>query len=137
METSKLMFLVTRGDYSDYMVCAVFDTRELAQEWIESHCGEGKIEEYPLNPECPTVKDGWSAWDVRLWRNGDLKSVRVDTWKCGSTRADCGEWYRTATGDRAGAYFYTGVFAPDQEHAIKVANERRAISIARGECPNE
>jgi ribonuclease G len=44
----KKVFLVTRGDYSDYRVCAVFSDEKLAQKYIDSFnltYDEFKIEE--------------------------------------------------------------------------------------------
>src|SRR5579872_4521142 len=42
------VYLVTHGDYSDYGVCAVFSTRELADKYVNGH-NEYNIEEWGLD----------------------------------------------------------------------------------------
>jgi hypothetical protein len=57
MENKSISYVLTSGDYSDYSIVAVFDSKEKAEQYKAAHeHGEAiKIEEYETNPEPPTV----------------------------------------------------------------------------------
>jgi len=127
METDrKIIYAVSRGTYSDYCVLAVFSEKELAEAYIEAFdvkdlygCGMD-IEEFDLNPFTNEIRLGYKQFFVRMSKNGRVITIREED---GAPLGD-------------GIYFdidnnmYCYVLAKDREHAIKIANERRAQAIA-------
>lgn len=133
------IYLVTSGSYSDYGVTAAFTDRELAAAAIERH-KEGDryesfdIEEFPLNPD--VLSNGRLGWCVEMqYDSGDHAKVR---------QLDLGEVIKmTAEGKDGEVFdrysrppckiFWCECYADDETHAIKIANERRAMFKAKGE----
>ena len=65
------VYVVTSGSYSDYSIECVFSTREKAEEYLQYHDDEYRIEEYALDEKFE--KKG-SIWKVTI----DLSSDEVD-----------------------------------------------------------
>ena len=125
------VYVVTRGEYSDYHICGVFDEKEKASLFINSFDNdEYMIEEWNLNPYELELKEGMCPFFVRMAKNGDvLKSCKVTS--------DYGfDEYELTSFDVRGN-IYIRVFAKDEKHAIKICNERRTIAIANNEWPNK
>jgi hypothetical protein len=82
------VYIITYGDYSDYSICAVFSTRDKAEEHIQQHGNTFRIEEHLLDEEieqseiwsveigmsshkinqCVSCSDGWSSERVDKFR---------------------------------------------------------------------
>lgn len=116
-------FMVTEGCYSDYHVVGVFTTREKA-EYFVSLFPDGQqpdIEEveidavdgFPVGRRCYSVrfdKDGHSTA-----KQDEPRVVDESCWPYGD-----------------GINMITRCWATSEAHAIKIANERRAMAIAMG-----
>lgn len=62
METNKkIIYIVTAGEYSDYHICAVFSTKEKAEEYVQCHGTDYNIEEYNLDEEVVKKAQLWSV----------------------------------------------------------------------------
>lgn len=126
-----IVYLVTSGCYSDYLVEGVFSTEEKALEYIEigredySCNGEAHIEAYEV--------DEWKPRDI-FWRvrfdgkSGDLiEARRIEP-------IEDGGYYRKWSKNRqTGQWIYETVFAnrdPSRERAIKSAYERMMTNKA-------
>lgn len=124
------IYVVTAGVYSDYHICAVFESRELAEEYKEVDADGCDIEEYELN--------NWHdqkgfVFKITMRKNGDsfnTNHVRGDTdalhfdpelykYRCINEEMSCG--------------FDIHVRAKDVNHAVKIANEVRVRIIAQTE----
>lgn len=128
---STTVYVVTDGEYSDYHICGIYSTKELAECSKELHRADN-IEQYKLDDfnKCP---EGMVPWSVRIGANGETQ------WdgESGVEREsltyfnfdDLGAW--APYGDGLAVCFH--MFARDEAHAIKIANERRAQLIASGE----
>jgi len=128
----KTVYILTEGDYSDYHIIGVYSTRELAQEAADagfvrvSVYSDYDIEEHNLDENSPPF--GMKCWRVRMLRNGDtLGDVeRGDIGGHGSMSDYIILTSRRKLTDEA--YFF--MWARDEKHAVKIANERRAQLIA-------
>jgi hypothetical protein len=143
-------WMVTRGRYSDYGMIAVFTDEASAKAYAEMLVANGgvsdydgaEVEEVPLNPSIPVLPAGCNPYCVRMERNGD-SLARVD---------DYGFWANADWGDRRCHWMKRGrggavigkiavwqfsVTARDEEHAVKIANERRVQLIANGKWESD
>jgi len=121
METK--IYLVTRGKYSDYRVSAVFNEKELAEKYINSFKVDGfvdfRIEEYNLNPFSKELKKGYNPYFLRMKKNGECIEIYIkDSDYC----FEDGE-IKIKFDIEKNIYF--NVFAKNENHAIKIANEKR------------
>jgi hypothetical protein len=142
-----ILYLVTDGDYSDRHVDSVFSTKEAAQKWIETLVPDGEIEEFELDPDIArfNIPPGMKPFRVCMDRNGDNAEAR-HLGACGEVPDPCeiyrkGKWEIHILKEYKKAGFtetiQTFMFARDEKHAIKIANERRTGLIASGEWGRE
>ncbi len=130
------IYAVSSGEYSDYSVLALFSTRELAQDYVDTilagkNYDTPRIEEYELDPEVPSLRAGLSAWLIGMDRDGNV--LRAEQ---GSTDSRfrgpyfiCGEnGCGTMSGGERGIVF--ACVAKSVDHAIKIVNEWRIQLIA-------
>lgn len=122
-------FMVTKGDYSDYHVIAVFTTREGAEAFLAWYPnGTARIEDVPLDEQVQ-YPQGMLAYRVFFDVHGNSEAFQVDP----DTVAD-DDSYPDFNGREK---MYTHCWATDDRHAIKIANERRVQLIALGKwMPN-
>jgi len=122
------VFLVTRGDYSDYRVCAVFTEKALAEKYIDSFKGNSyeqfRIENYTLNPYQYELKNDYKPFFLRMTKEGNCTEINVKDSSYGFEDEDID------FGFDVNKNMYISIFAKDETHAIKVANEKRVQLIA-------
>lgn len=139
------VYAVWSGSYSDKGVVAVFSTHEKAQAYIDecaqpcededggfaNRLDEPWIESYALDAEVPPSASH-ARYQVNMDAAGNVREVTAKHWSGGPIRrsGDAGAHWIVGRGD---ALMLTVVWATDEAHAVKVANERRVMSIARGE----
>lgn len=56
------VYIITYGNYSDYSICAVFSTRDKAEEYIQQHGNMFRIEEHLLDEEVEQSE----VWSVEI-----------------------------------------------------------------------
>jgi hypothetical protein len=124
------VYIVTSGDYSGYGIDAVFSTREVARQYITLMGGE-YVEEWDLDAHLDKYSRGLLPWRVIMERDGKSRSSSresVDLANQNDTRLT------HYLGVPEGVYtMITYMWAKDEEHAVKIANERRAQLIARNQ----
>jgi len=133
----KKLYVVTRGEYSDYCISAIFDSKELAQAYIEKFSifenrhyfnGFNEIEEFVLNPQEEHLLTNRKPFMVEMRRNGDVGSVLEEVEFNYPNYDGLVEFIGYAHDpDRT---MRIVVFANDEKHAIKIANEKRGQIIA-------
>lgn len=73
------VYIVTSGDYSDYAIEAVFSTREKAEEYVDAHGSDYRVEEYPVDDA--EVKKNESIWLVFIdWKTGEVLSANSENY---------------------------------------------------------
>jgi hypothetical protein len=123
------IYVVTRGEYSDYGICAMFTEKKLAQAFIDSfkidgYGGFNDIEEYELNPYKNDLKAGRKAYSLRMNVEGNTTDVE---------QADSTYGFNSSIGisfTHNKEWMNVFCFAKDETHAIKIANEKRVQYIA-------
>lgn len=138
-EKPSKLWLVSRGEYSDYGVVGVFSTQEKAKEYCLNHNGDDekalcygdsyRVETVELDPTLQTMK---TLMQVIMRRNGEIDSI-------GKRRSEVDEYFRPGP-----SYYCHGsldfnelclqwyVDTEDEERAIKVVVEKRAEILAAG-----
>jgi len=128
----KIAYIVTHGEYSNYEIHAVFSTWELAEAYIKTFKwddDEGpEIEEWPIDKNSEGLKAGYAAFEVRISPGGDVSKCEVSEVDRGFGEPD-GRIWNDSFKDFDGNYTFL-IMARDAEHAIKIANERRAKLVA-------
>jgi hypothetical protein len=125
---SDKIYIITAGDYSDYHIVTVFSTKELAEAYIE-RWGKGydaRIEEWNVDGVNPYQHPHLDFFRVGMWSNGDLMWSHPLSPPAEPLEDQI---YPTANGRK---YIYVYCWARDEQHAIKIANERRTRAIAEG-----
>ena len=123
------IYAVSTGEYSDYRVVALFTTEELAQKFIDSFVNNtytefNKIEEYILNPHIKDLAAGRKPYELRMNINGEIQNIEHSDTAFGFD----GLAQVSFTYDKQWMNFRG--FAKDENHAIKIANEKRVQIIA-------
>ena len=120
------VYIITYGDYSDYSICAVFSTRDKAEEYVQQHGNTFRIEEHLLDEkveqsEIWSVEIGMLSHEIRQCEScsDSWSSGRVDKFKVFEPAFRNSEW---------GIKMF--LRADSMDRAIKVANERVAQIVA-------
>lgn len=112
------VYIVTYGEYSGYAIDAVFTTREKADEYVQFHGTEYRVEEFETDQE---FKKETKVWNVTInTQSGKMASSAP----CGNT-----DYYlnkldtckKSSFGDDDMCFY---VMADTQERATKIAYER-------------
>lgn len=125
------VFVVTSGEYSDYGIDAIFSTKELAQTFIKSFKADGwhdmDIEEWNLDPNKTHLKQNRKPYFLRINKNGDVIDLRVvsSSYEFHEDIPDAKISYT-----RNFEWMNINCFADDDNHAIKIAGEKRAQILA-------
>lgn len=123
------VWLCSDGSYSDWHPTAIYSDEATAKRVTEAYGWDNAPDEYELDPEVPQeARAGMSFFSVLMWDNGDVHYVS-------KTERDAftvnGEFHNsTNLSGRTGRQFFTYCWASDEQHAVKIANERRAQMLA-------
>ena len=110
---------IVKGEYSDYMVLAIFSTEEQARDQLEAWGGED-VEEFPFDDFQPKRPKGMENYAVYRSR-GEITAYQTDSMMSIREFGDA----------VVGGGQVTHLWARNDEHAIKIAAERFAQYDAR------
>lgn len=119
----KDIYVVTSGEYSDYRIHAVFDTKVAAEEYAGTWAD---VEVHALN-YVPKQPLGRKQYTVYVHANGEVSHVR-DYGVYGH------QWHITQLTDGR-PYFHIECWARDEQHAVKIAKDRWRRIAALGLSP--
>ena len=109
------IYIVTRGEYSDYRICEVLSTKELAEAALVRWQGWGgppEIEEWELDKFTGSLP----KWSVRL------KDTNLELLMCQQDTFDEGkEW---ASHVPSSGWWHIVLFAATPDGAVHIARER-------------
>jgi hypothetical protein len=114
------VYLVTKGEYSDYRVIGAFSSNDLAEKASEYFASENDIEEFELDSSVPNT-NGYLLFSVCMAKDGE--AMWIDREDCSTSHI--WDWRPWA----ARGVSFT-MWATDEKHAVKIANERRVQLIA-------
>ena len=130
----KTVWVVEEGSYSDYRVVGVFSSKENAEK-VADLVG-GCVDVWPLDPRIEDMNEGRYPYFVSMERDGTTRMVKREQWHYAFDRyhgrLDVEYPLMHPKGTLVGV-----VFATDEEHAVKIANETRARYIVEGKWPEE
>lgn len=118
------IYIVTSGDYSDYGIEAVFSTKEKAEEYVQQHGTNYRVEDYDIDEE--VVKKEIKIWRVSMsFDTFEVVECRAGLWGdgWGYHMKDTFEYYLNWL--NAG-HIYLFIEADCMDRAIKIASERIA-----------
>lgn len=118
------VYLVTDGYYSDYRVLGVYATMEKAEQAKLLYAADNDIEEYELDV-VPDSPPGLVPFVVTITVSGDVRTIYRESADQFSPRWHVANWDGNLNG-----LFY--MWARDEQHAVKIANEWRAQIAALG-----
>ena len=124
------VYVITKGCYSDYHICAVTLDKEKAERlcklFDDGGMDEPEIEEWDTEQHVDLLS-GRKPYLVSFCKNGDLYSVYEDTWGFEYFKPEIIE--RPKIDDN----LLVKLYAEDKESAIKIAAEKRAKYLAEKE----
>ncbi|HEX6925451.1 MAG TPA: hypothetical protein VF167_08470 [Longimicrobiaceae bacterium] len=139
---SGYVWVIEMGEYSDYRVVGVYDNRKDAKRVADrinasDNFSKASVAKWPLNPGVDALNEGLTRYRVLMLRDGSVEDVgSADGWSGYEMSDNCWIWRRS----QAPAYRGKGVpdalnaqvWAKDERHAVKIANEVRLQMIAGG-----
>jgi hypothetical protein len=138
-ETMKSVWLIESGSYSDYHVSGVYLSKEDALRVAKFlGLGEDEVREWKLNPGIAELNKGLRQYRIVMRRDGTVENVDtvddpydLDTCLTVWDRPNAPFWKEK--GIKVQSAISGTVWARNDKHAIKIANEFRAQKIASGE----
>lgn len=131
------VFVVTTGSYSDYGIDCIFSSKEKAQEYIDLFPSNeyNDIEEYTLdfaNAAIARKKRGLCVFTVDMLKDGTTIRIGKHDNSTLENHEQFVKYYpnREWLKPNQGYYLSISVWAKDEKHAVKIANEKRAMHIA-------
>jgi hypothetical protein len=125
----KIVYVVMKGYYSDRHIVGICSTEDKADELAllaSDSWEDAQVDEYVLDPLVPGRPEGTLPFYVIMRYSGDTDSVRREGIDLESPSLSPANYY----GRDNLIIFHC--WATDEEHAVKIANERRTSLIAEG-----
>lgn len=122
------IYSVSKGEYSDYRVMALYSNKEYAEEVCNRISGYSKyerpfVEEFTLDENLEILKKGYNIYFLRMDREGNASEIEAT-----DAIDNIWDW-----GFDIHNKLYMYVLAKDEKHAIKIVNDKRAELIANNE----
>jgi|SRR6185503_5465278 len=139
-EKQSKVWVIEKGEYSDYSVVGVFSTEENARRVAE--LTGGSVAEWPLDPNIAEINQGLQVYLVHMLKDGSVEQCkRLELNSYALTTIGVTMWRRSQApafrGQDKPDLMQATVWAKDEEHAIKITNEHRAEWIASGKWGND
>lgn len=129
------IYIVTSGCYSDYGINGVFSTEKNAENFILAfNIDDSRIEEYELDEFIDVIEQhkGMKYYEVVMYKNGVTASCRTCRY---NKENQATEIYDTYYADKR-SVMIAYAWAKDEQHAVKIANERRVALILQDKFPD-
>ena len=137
------LYWIEEGDYSDYRVVGVYDSKEKAEK-VAEYLNRGRsiyrdgasVVEVPLNPAYEELNSNLTQYLVNMTYDGNAYRVEersssreVDAALNVWTKTKASRW---ETSENVADEIKGDVWAKDKKHAVKIANEFKTRAIAEG-----
>ena len=126
-----ICYAISKGEYSDYRVCAIFTTREKAEAALGAYGVDAEIEEFRLDPVMPDFSAGRQLY--RCYKSlvsGQIDAYSVDLSDLYLNNSSAPDYASHFEPRPVGVSFLVYVYARDREHAVKIAAEKFAKTEA-------
>lgn len=120
------VYVITKGQYSDYHICAVvtdFKKAQILREKFSDKIDDAKIEEFDTE-NFNDIFAGKNLYCIYFGKNGNVTSVFVNELDYFDPKDNLVKIFRDCI-------VQVNVFAFDAASAIKIAVEKRAIELAK------
>ena len=118
------VYMVTDGSYSDYRVLGIYSTKAKAEDAKVLFNADNDVDPIEMDAT-PEVPPGMLKWVVTMGRSGDSGGAQRDSCEYSHVRASL-----HARGNSADVTMRAALWAKDEEHAVKIANEWRTRIVA-------
>ena len=123
------VWLVTKGCYSDYRLVGVFSSKENAKKYMrafphDGYDGYNDIEEYELDRAIIEIDAGLRNYIINMAVDGQVLNTQVNN------EYDPNEGRFEIWGGKRITHYTFNIWAKDESHAVKIANERRIMALA-------
>jgi|GEM_PF-3083725 hypothetical protein len=122
------VYIVTRGNYFETSICAVFDSPTLAQKYIQAVTGglreELAVEEWALNPFADQLENGLLPFSLKVNAAGKVVDIR-----CQDVPFENQDDLASGKDDN----LRLKLFARDEEHAKQMAHHMWKSRTAHAE----
>ena len=120
------VYVITRGNYSDYEICAVSLDKNNAEKLARLYSGmwDAEVEEYETDQYVPFLFNK-PAIKVHFYPQGEVAAWAIDPGEAVEGYIQVNEYFN---GDIDITF---DIYADNKERAIKIAADRRAEYIAR------
>lgn len=140
MTSTKTCWVIEQGEYSDYRVVGVFTSKANAERVAATLAGEfdkPTVSEWPLDPMVDELNAGLSRYFVLMLRDGTVERCEKRELSWYEPADSHHIWERTKVpaykGKGVPDCLFAYLWAADEAHAIKIANEIRTRMVACGE----
>jgi hypothetical protein len=122
------VWAIEEGSYSDYHIAGVFSSRKNA-EAMAAFMSDANIVEWQIDPFIDKLNKGLVIYEIEMRYNGNVEELQ---------RMERGSSYELDSlelGNRLHVFdniIKGAVWARDEKHAVKIANEFRTRAIAEG-----
>jgi hypothetical protein len=133
------IWVIEQGDYSDYRVVGVYDSKEKAQTVSDAiNKGEpfspASVSKWTMNPGFEEINSGMQMFICWMLKDGTVERCDAMEISAYQIHGECNIWKRSSAPfyknkgleDCLSAY----VWATDEKHAIKIVNEKRLQMLA-------
>jgi hypothetical protein len=133
------IWVIEQGDYSDYRVVGVYDSKEKAEKVSDAinkgdTYGQATVAKWNMNPGFDDINAGMKMFLCLMLKDGTVERCEPTEIRSYQIDGDCKIWRRS----QAPAYKNTGVedclnatvWATDEKHAVKIVNEKRLQMLA-------
>lgn len=122
-----IIYVITKGEYSDYGICAVTENKEKAEllkKYYSDEWNEAKIEEY--DTENPATVNLEPMFKIYFDDKGNIESIKEYN-NLDYESEERISYYDSWVNSKG---MFVSVKAETKEQAIKIASERRAKCLA-------
>jgi len=126
-----VIYVVTEGEYSDYHIVGLYSSEETAAAAAQK-CDGGRVEEYELDGNADLVARGYWVYSVVM----DIDGNTAQVYEYGAPGSVSSEGYICKWHSDETLHLSAKVCAKSKEHAVKIANDKRAQIIALGNWRN-
>ena len=133
MNEDNKVYVVTKGEYSDYSICAIFNDKTLAKKYINGYTHYNEIEEYEINPKFKNLIK-YTLYEVVMNKKGEVREIsNYTTERIENMDEEDFEYIIFDHPIYKEKVISLICDAKDNSHAVKIINEKRIQSIAKEE----
>ena len=125
------VYLVSSGSYSDYHIHGIYSTRKLAKQRAAIVRDANAIETFELDQGIDLIAQGLLPWGVWFFEQKEPSTYQSEMYFDSAIAGEIVDDRRRPFRGNWNAEFSVFVFARDEAHALKIAQDKRAEYLAK------